>query len=74
MLPHFNVNGEISHGGLTLLMHCAQFGSLKCLEFLIDSGADVNQQDSSLRTALHFACAAGNREIVVALSSTFEAK
>ena len=55
-------------------MHCAQFGSLKCLEFLITSGADVNQQDSSLRTALHFACAAGNREIVVALSSTFRAK
>ena len=32
---NFPVNEEIGPGGLTLLMHCAQFGSVECLDILI---------------------------------------
>lgn len=32
---NFPVNEEIGPGGLTPLMHCAQFGSVECLDILI---------------------------------------
>ena len=63
----FPIEDEIGPGGLTLLMHCAQCGSVQCLEILLGLGAQVNARDNNLRTALHYACAAGREEMVKTL-------
>lgn len=63
----FPIEEEVGPGGLTLMMHCAQFGSVQCLEILLGFGAQVNTRDNNHRTALHYACAAGRQEMVRAL-------
>lgn len=63
----FPIEEEVGPGGLNLLMHCAQFGSVDCLTLLIQYGANVNSRDRNMRTALHYACASGRQEMVTAL-------
>jgi ankyrin repeat protein len=55
----FPIETEVGPGGQTLLMHCAQFGSVECLDILMSFGANINTTDNNGRTALHYACASG---------------
>jgi ankyrin repeat protein len=55
--------------GVTLLVNAilGENVGLPVLQFLIDQGADVNEEDSAKYTALHFAARAQRKEMVEAL-------
>jgi len=54
--------------GYTLLHRAAERGDQAAVDYLLESGANVELRErSSLTTALHMAAAAGNLEVVVAL-------
>ena len=59
LLPHY----EKEFWGKCLLT-AAQYGRREILEFLLDSGCDVNAKDSGSNTALHFAALFGNSSIL----------
>ena len=44
--------------GRTALMRAAFLGQERCVEVLLDAGADINAQDEAGRTALMEACVA----------------
>ena len=54
------VDSVVRMPGMTPLMVCASEGSTLCLEVIMDYTPDVNAVDLSGRTALHYACRAGN--------------
>lgn len=60
-------NTKLLAGGFNLLMDAAREGKLEILKLLIESGANVDSQDSFGRTALHFSAEEGHLEIVRAL-------
>jgi len=46
------------------LIHAATYGHTSCVEFLLDSGADLGVQDNSGQTALHLAAHGGHLNVV----------
>ena len=53
--------------GMTPLMVCASEGSMFSFEAIMEFEPDINVTDQAGRTALHFACRAGNVEIAATL-------
>ena len=56
----FPVNEPIMYGGVNLLMHAAGNCTEEELGLIMTLQPDVNQRDNLGRTAMHFACRAGN--------------
>ena len=54
-----NVNDIINHDGQTCLMLAAQKDDAKTAQWLIDNGANINQQDKKGRTSLMFSAKKG---------------
>ena len=51
----------VQHPGITALMLAASIGTPECCQLILQSGqVDINQRDRAGRSALHFACKAGN--------------
>ena len=61
-----NIN-RTDKDGRSLLIYSIIFKKLNVFEFCKDKGADVNLQDKSGWSALHFACQDNNYDFVVAL-------
>lgn len=51
----FHINLGDDHGN-TLVIACAQSGQLELLKLLVTKGSNVNHQNSTGRTAMHFSC------------------
>jgi len=67
LLAGTSVNSR-DNTGYTLLQRAAERGDQAAVDYLLESGANVELRErSSLTTALHMAAAAGNLEVVVAL-------
>ena len=56
-----------SQGGFTMLHHAAKENKLEIIEFLINSGCDINAGDNEEQTPLHKAALFGNMESVQSL-------
>lgn len=54
----------MDYSGFTALMEAAWEGRASTVDFLLNSGAEINRADYSLRTALHFAADKGHHETV----------
>lgn len=48
----------------TLIQFAAFYGSVECFKYLYLNGADIHKTDEEKKTALHFAIAGGNFEII----------
>ena len=48
--------------GLTALSHASFLGRLRCMEALLDRGANINYKNKNGRTPLHFAASNGNMD------------
>ncbi len=57
----FSLNSSYSYGGESLLHIAAKKGNLSMLKLLVERGAQVNIQDESGNTPLHYATANGKR-------------
>jgi ankyrin repeat protein len=53
-----------SNNNFTLLMYCAQYGSLRLVKMVVHYGASVNDKDLSGYTALDYAIENNNLQIV----------
>ena len=56
----FPIDEPIMDSGVNLLMHAAALFPSDQLQTILDLNPNVNARDSLGRTALHFACRAGN--------------
>ena len=60
-------------GGMTATMHGAAVGGNTMMGALMALGPDLGQKDSSGRSALHYACRAGNHKTTKILLAAIEA-
>ena len=66
ILEHgFPIETPVLASKITALMHCSGIGNAECLQIILNANQGkakkyINQRDSIGRTALHFACRAGN--------------
>ena len=60
-----SVDAPVAHiGGMTATMHAAAVGGNTIMSALLEKNPDLSKQDSTGRTALHYACRAGNHKTV----------
>ena len=67
-----NVDNWVKFPGITPLMVCASSGKVECYEVILAKGPDIHKQDSTGKTALHYAARAGNLPILKELFSNEE--
>ena len=74
LLPGVNINGRGTYGQTPLHHVITRFNEtvLGAVRFLLEHGADVNSQQSDLRTPLHLAAAWGNDKVTRILLQTRE--
>ena len=59
------IDAPVAHiGGMTAVMHAAAVSGNTVMNSLIEKGPNLSIQDSTGRTALHYACRAGNQKTV----------
>ena len=59
------IDAPVSHiGGMTATMHASAVAGNTVMQALLERGPDLARQDSTGRTALHYACRAGNHKTV----------
>jgi len=59
LLEQFERNRELIlsfNDGQSLIHYAAEYGSVKCIEFLVGAGIDVDTKTETGRTPLHLAC------------------
>ncbi|CAK4682844.1 unnamed protein product [Aphanomyces euteiches] len=59
-----NVHTKAWASGMTPLLECARLGYVGLVDFLLHRGAHVNDVSHDKETALHFAAASGNLELI----------
>ena len=59
------IDDPVAHiGGMTSTMHAAAVGGNTVMTALLEKNPNLSLQDSTGRTALHYACRAGNHKTV----------
>ena len=59
------IDSPVSHiGGMTATMHASAVAGNTVMNALLERGPELAKQDSTGRTALHYACRAGNHKTV----------
>ena len=58
----YPIDQPIINCGITILMHVATHCNAECTRQILTLSPDANARDSIGRTALHFACRAGNEQ------------
>ena len=63
-----HIDAPVAHiGGMTAVMHAAAVSGNTVMNALLEKGPNLAQKDSTGRTALHYACRAGNHKTVKTL-------
>jgi len=62
LLNQFNLPSARDIYGVTPLGTCCGTGGSRCIDMLVEAGADVNNQDEDLCTALHLCCYRGHAD------------
>ena len=58
-----NIDAPVAHiGGMTATMHAAAVAGNTVMNAILEKGPNLAKQDSTGRTALHYACRAGNHK------------
>ena len=55
---------EILQKSPSILQVSVFYGSINCFKYLLESGSNIDYQDSNKRTLSHFACAGGSMDVI----------